>query len=94
MSSDPQKDVNASLNLLDTVVKGHWLACACDVLGVNGLDDGIAMPNGLLQASTAQQQGFVEDIAKKVVDRLSIVDSSFFGCGTPDVPDKAYNMHE
>ena len=31
MSKEPKKDVNATIDLLEVVVKSHWIACACDV---------------------------------------------------------------
>ena len=31
MSNIPKKDVNATIDLLEVVVKGHWIACACEI---------------------------------------------------------------
>lgn len=65
---DHKKDVNATLDFLDTVIKGHWLACACDILGVKSLDNHLKIPY-------LKKKGFVESIAQKVVHRMSVVDS-------------------
>lgn len=39
VTADPKKDVSACVDLINTVMKGHILACACEVLKVAGLDD-------------------------------------------------------
>ena len=41
---DHKKDVNVTLDFLDTVIEGHWLACACDILGVKSLDNHLKIP--------------------------------------------------
>lgn len=61
------------------------------VLGVMSLNDPIPLPAGIFKAPVKEQKGFIESIAKKVVDRSTLVDSAFFGCGTPDTDDKVYN---
>ena len=88
VKQDPKKDVNACVDFLETVVKGHWLACACNVLGVGSLDDHLTIPQ-LKFAS--EKKAFVESIAQKVVDKLSVVDSAFLNSGTEDCNDKVYN---
>jgi hypothetical protein len=88
VSKDPKKNVNASLDFLDTVVTGHWLACACDVLGVSGLDDSLSLSPKL---TAKEKQAFLESVARQIVDRLSVVESSFLACGTDDTSDQVYN---
>ena len=34
LSKDVKKRVNATIDIINTVVKGHWLACACEILGI------------------------------------------------------------
>ena len=80
-----------TLDLLDTVIKGHWSACACNVLGISSLDDPITLPSGMLKAKPIEQRRYIEDIARKVVDRMTLVDSAFQDCDTPDIADKVYN---
>ena len=58
-------------------MKGHWLACACDVLGISSVDGTIKVPHDLNKASAAEQLLFVEGIAKKVVEQMTLVDSAF-----------------
>ncbi len=69
-------------------MKGHWLACACNVLGVHSVDDHLSIPQ---LKCAAEKRAFVESIAQKVVYRLSVVDSSFLDSGTEDNKDKVYN---
>ncbi len=72
VKQDPKKDVNACVDLFETVVKGHWLACACNVLGVHSVDYHLSIPQ---LKCAAEKRAFVESIAQKVVYRLSVVDS-------------------
>lgn len=88
MTKDHKKDVNATLDFLDAVIKGHWLACACELLGVNSLDAPIDIPPG---TSPDVQRSFIEGLAEKVVNRVTVVDSAFLSTDTPDTPDKVHN---
>ena len=58
-------------------MKGHWLACACDILGISNVDGTIKIPPNLKKASGADQLMFLEGISKKVVERMTLVDSAF-----------------
>ena len=91
VTADVKKDVNATLDLLETVLKGHWLASACLELGLQNLDDSIPKATELLHASAPRKQAYIEDLARKVVDRMTLVDSAFLGCGTADTKDRVYN---
>lgn len=88
VKQDPKKDVNASVDFLETVVKGHWLACACDVLGIGSLNDPLTIPQHKCEN---EKKAFIESIARKVVDQVGVVDSAFLACGTTDTNDKVYN---
>lgn len=89
VSSDPKKEVDATIDFLYTVVKGHWIACACEILGITDVDGPIKYPQGIF---TADLREFVEEIATKVVDRLTLVDSAFIVPGeTSDSGDTCYN---
>ena len=58
-SKDPKKDVNATVDFLLTVVKGHMLAAACQSLGVTKLDSKINLLPGLDKSSVAQQYAYL-----------------------------------
>ena len=79
VTKDFKKGVNALLEFLETVIKGHWLACACDVLGLSSLDEHIILP---YRSTDMEGKLFID--CHMVVDRFGVVDSAFFDCGTDD----------
>ena len=84
VSNDPKKEVNACIDFLNAVVKGHCLACACEVLSVSSVDAKIILPAG-------SATEFIQQLAEKVVDRCTIVESAFSQCNKPNTQDTAYN---
>ena len=93
VTKDPKKDVNTCVDFLYTVVKGHYLACACEILGVTSLDNPLThvLPPGIQSADKATQLAFIEDLARKVVERCSIIEESFTGKMKDDFNDGAFN---
>ena len=77
VSKEIKKDVNATIDFFEAVVHGHWLACACEILGISSLDGAVTLPAGLKKATSREQLQFVEEIACKVVNRLTLVESAF-----------------
>ena len=77
VTKEPKKDVDACIDLIYTVAKGHFLACACDIFGVASLDQPIDLPAGILNGSRAEQLAYISNIAEQVVDRCSLVDAAF-----------------
>ena len=77
VTADPKKDVDACVDLIYTVMKGHILACACEVLKIGGLDEQPTIPVGLKQAGKPEQLAFISDIAQAVAERCTIVDEAF-----------------
>ena len=84
VGKDPKKEVNATLDLIDTVLKGHWLACACDVLAMSNPDDRVALPAG-------SAKDFIHEVAEKVVDRCTVLESAFPPADVCEPDDTAYN---
>ena len=70
VSKDPTKEVNACIDFLTAVMKGHWLACACEVLSIPDVSAAVTIPAG----STAD---FLQQVAEQVVERCTIVESAF-----------------
>ena len=92
VSNDPKKEVDATIDFLYTVVKGHWLACACEILGITDVEGPIRFPRGIFTADIQTKRAFVEEIARKVVDGLTLVDSAFLFPGEiSDSADTCYN---
>lgn len=89
---EPKKQVDATVDFLHTVVKGHWLAHACHILGISSLTERFALPNGLLKASQDEKRLFVEKIATKVVEEVTLIDDAFSTQKPPvDTDDSMYN---
>lgn len=88
--------MNATIDFLETVVQGHWIACGCDILGISNPDDAVNLPAGLKKKTPSEKLQFVEGIARKVVDKLTLIDSAFQAdctqtSSTQTSSDKVYN---
>ncbi len=73
VKKDPKKNVNTSLDFLLTVIKGHLLAAACQILGVTKLDSPLKLPPGIQRSSKAQQYEFLKTTATQVVEKFTLV---------------------
>ena len=91
MTKEPKKDVNACIDFINTIVKGHFLACACDIFGVTSLDEPLVLPPGIQKASNAEKLAFINRIAKMVVERCSLIEGSFTNEEVVDKGDGMYN---
>ena len=91
MTNDPKKDVNACIDFISTVVKGHFLACACDLFGVTSLTEQLILPPRIHQASNAEKLTFINSISKMVVERCSLITGSFTNETVADKDDGIYN---
>ena len=47
VKDDPKKAVDATLEFVQTVVVGHFLSCACEILGIAKLDADIPIARAL-----------------------------------------------
>ena len=80
VEKEPKKEVDATLDLLYTIIKGHWLAHACKQLDISALDGPLTLPDSLLQAPFTEQRLYIErKLAKNVVEELSIIEDAFSG---------------
>lgn len=77
VSHEPKKSVDATIEFFDTVTKGHWLGCACEILKITSLDDPVVLPPQVEKGSPREKLAYVQNLARKVVDRLSLVESAF-----------------
>ena len=92
LSTDPKKQVDATIDFVNTVVKGHWIACACEILGITDIEGTITIPRGLLKEDLEKKRKFIEELAQQVVNRLTLVESSFLVPGEiDDSGDTCYN---
>lgn len=91
VSKDPKKSVDATIEFLEAVTKGHWLGCACEILGIASLEDTLHLPLHIVKGTPSEKLAYVRGIAEKVVDRVTLVDSAFLSGDTDDTADKVYN---
>ena len=91
ITKDPKKNVNACIDFINTVVKGHYVACACEVLGISSVDEPPVFPPGIHKASDAQKLSFVTQIARLVVNRCTLIEGAFTHETPPDKEDGVYN---
>ena len=82
--------MNACIDFIYTVVKGHYVACACDVLGIS-VDEPPVLPPGIHGATNAQKLAFITRVAKLVADRCTLIDGTFSHDTAPDKDDGVYN---
>ena len=72
-AKDPKKDMNACTDILMTVLKGHYIAAASNMLGISSLEE---IPKSLpdfKKASVAEKKAFLYDLADRVVKCCSVV---------------------
>lgn len=74
---NPKKEVDASIDFFLTVVKGHFLACACKILGITSLDSRVALPPQIYKATIDQQRAYIVSIARQVVHQCTLIGESF-----------------
>lgn len=72
-------------------MKGHYLACACDLFGVGSLDEPLPLPPGIHKASDSEKLDFINEMARKVVNRCSLIEGSLTNEAVVDIEDGVYN---
>jgi len=83
--------VNATVDFLMTVTKGHLLAAACRIFGVEKLTSTLPLPSGISKCSYSEQYEYVCGIATAVVEKCTLVDESFIGGEVDDQNDHVHN---
>ena len=91
ISKDPKKDVNAAIDFLLTVVKGHMLVAACQILGMTKFDSKMNLPPGLDESSVAQQYAYLRMVAAQVVDQCTLIEGALTGESVMETKDGVYN---
>ena len=61
MTKEPKKDANASMDVINTIVKDHFLACACDLFGVISHDEQLGVPPGTEKAPNTEKLAFINN---------------------------------
>ena len=88
VKSDPKKAVDANLEFLSTVVKGHFLAAACKVLEISDLESNVLLPQGIRKAPEQVRLGYIYSIAEQVVKECTLID---FFSDIVETDDHVYN---
>lgn len=91
VTSDAKKDINACVDLIYTVMQGHILASACNILKISTLEECPILPSDLKAARKSEQLAFICDIAQQIVDKCTLVDAAFTNGEIPDIGDGVYN---
>lgn len=91
VKNEPKQSVNACLDFFTTVVKGHILAVACEVLEVRNLDSPLQLPPGLQESSPERQISFIKSIAVQVVDKCGLVGAALTRRNVDETKDGVYN---
>ena len=91
VKDDPKKAVDATLEFVRTVVVGHLLSCACEILGITKLDSEIQLPPGVKKGSPEQQRQHITTIATQVVENCTLIEQAYTGDDIEDLGDHMYN---
>ena len=91
MTKEPKKDVNVCIDFIDVVVKGHFLACACTLFGVNSTAEPLVLPPDISSSSDEEKLAFISRISRIVVERCTLIEGSFTNGAIPDNTDSIYN---
>ena len=88
-AKDPKKDMNACTDVLFTVLKGHYVACACSLLGIASPND---TPKHLPPLKTREQKSkFIAELSRKVINLCSINKEALLNKPVAQTNDCAYN---
>ena len=55
VTADVKRAVDDTLDFLEVVIKGHFLAVACRILGITSLDNKVILPSGTFKVDASQQ---------------------------------------
>ena len=64
------------------------LACACQILGCNTVEETLQLPSGIDRAPVAQQWAYISNLSEKIVDKCTLIDIS---SSVDDTTDRVFN---
>ena len=88
-ATKPKKDFHACSDALFTIFKGHIIAAACKEMGLSGPDD--ELTDKLTDKSNTERCTYVINIARKVVDKYTIVGDAILNKPTSETDDGIHN---
>ena len=77
VKTDPKKPVDATNDFVMTTYKGHLIACACRVLGIQKLTDPFHIPDAIVKGNQKQQRAYLDVIAAEVVEQTTLIWDAF-----------------
>ena len=87
----PKKDLHACVDALMTVFKGHIIAAACTELDIDHSNAEITDGVPGKKSTKEEKRKFMYTLARKIVDKLTIVSQSFLGKRIPPTNDKVHS---
>ena len=91
VTTDPKKAVDANLEFLDTVFKGHFLASACSILGVTKPDSKLQLPPGVPCICTTTAGIHMFFGKPSVVEECTLIDTS---SGVAKTDDRVFQLRQ
>ena len=90
-ANDPKKDMNACTDALFTVLKGHYVACACKILQLQDPTAKCPSVDALEGKSKTAKLAFLAKLSLDVVNKFSIIEDAILGCKIYGTKDDAYD---
>lgn len=90
-AKDPKKDMNSCTDTLITILKGHYIAAACNILGI---DDPEGKPKSLpifQNMSARERYAYIINISAKVLDKCGLVEAAILGGEVSETGDGIVN---
>lgn len=87
----PKKDMNACTDALFAVLKGYWLAYACQELGIDNVDSNFEHPILAPSVSVQEKQRFLVGLSMKIVENCTIIGGALLGMEVTESMDQKYN---
>ena len=78
-AKDPKKDMNACMDILITVLKGHSVASAYTLLGIDQPDSKPARLPTFSKMSAREKYSFIINLSSQVLDKCGFVDAAILG---------------
>ncbi len=86
---DPKRDMNACSDILFTVLKGHYVAYACKLLGINDVSEPSKLVGNLKDKNA--KQAFLAKISYQVIHKLSLNEKALLGGIVNTTNDESYD---
>ena len=76
VTADVKRAVDDTLDFLEVVIKEHFLAVACRILGITSINDKVVLPSGTFKVDASQQLQYIDLVATQVVQQCTLIDTN------------------